>query len=203
LGGVLLYWYSRRLRCWQYDCPTKPNGGSKKGAIRHEGLDGRYPSLKASHLATLAPSCKSACKRRAWGEVRAGMKLGEATRRGLPETRRRGNSHTLATLRHDKPRPRWGALHWLPQRFCSRRPGTGHRPPFRIRESRWRLDPVFTKPGFRKRRDFLGVFGTWAKGGSLQNEVSFGKGHFAMGPKRDPNPRTVGRKLLERHAFIA
>ena len=42
-----------------------------------------------------------------------------------------------------------------------------------------------------------------AKCGSLQNEVSFGKGHFAMGPKRDPNPRTVGRKLLERHAFIA
>ena len=29
------------------------------------------------------------------------------------------------------------------------------------------------------------------------------KGHFAMGPKRDPNPRTVRRKLLERHAFVA
>jgi hypothetical protein len=64
------------------------------------------------------------------------------------------------------------------------------------------LDPFFTKPGFRKRRDFLGVFGTWAKCGSLQNEVSFRKGHFAMGPKRDPNSQTVRTKLLERHAFV-
>ena len=58
------------------------------------------------------------------------MKPGEATRRGLPETRRRGDSRTLAGYCHSKPRPRWGALHWLPQRFCSGRPGTGHRPPF-------------------------------------------------------------------------
>jgi len=28
------------------------------------------------------------------------------------------------------------------------------------------------------------------------------KGHFAMGPKRDPNPRSVRRQLLERHAFV-
>ena len=51
---------------------VRPNGCSKKGAIRHERLDGQYPSLKASNLGTLAPSCKSACKRRAGNEVRAG-----------------------------------------------------------------------------------------------------------------------------------
>ena len=39
--------------------------------------------------------------------------------------------------------------------------------------------------------------------GSLQILVWMQEGHFAMGPKRDPNPRTVRRKLLERHAFVA
>jgi hypothetical protein len=28
------------------------------------------------------------------------------------------------------------------------------------------------------------------------------KGHFATGPKRDPNARSVRRKLLESHAFV-
>ena len=49
---------------------------------------------------------------------RAGMKPGAATRRGLPETRRRGDSRTLAGYCHNQPRPRWGSLHWLLQGFC-------------------------------------------------------------------------------------
>ncbi len=69
---------------------VKPNGCSKIGAIRHERLGGQYPPpLKASDLGTLARSCKNACKRWARNEVRAGMKLGEANRRGLPGAHRR------------------------------------------------------------------------------------------------------------------
>ena len=118
---------------------VRPNGCSKKGAIRHKRLDGQYPSLKASHLGTWAPSCKSACKRRALSEVRAGTKLGAATRRGLPETRRRGDSRTLAGYCNNQPGPRWGALHWFPQGFCHRRPCTGRRRPFSYSGTRLRL----------------------------------------------------------------
>ena len=45
-------------------------------------------------------------------------------------------------------------------------------------------------------------FATSQKCGSLQNVVWMQKGHFAMGPKRDPNSRSVRRKLLERHVFV-
>ena len=38
--------------------------------------------------------------------------------------------------------------------------------------------------------------------GLYKTRFSFRKGHFAMGPKRDPNSRTVRTKLLERHAFV-
>jgi hypothetical protein len=38
--------------------------------------------------------------------------------------------------------------------------------------------------------------------GSLQILVWMQKGHFATGPKRDPNARSVRRKLLESHAFV-
>jgi hypothetical protein len=50
---------------------VKPNGCSKNVRFATKGWEGNL-SLKESHPGTLARSCKSACQRRAWNEVRAG-----------------------------------------------------------------------------------------------------------------------------------
>jgi hypothetical protein len=72
--------------------------------------------------------------------------------------------------------------------------------------TRSRLRPGLYESWFRKNgvknRAFFATRQKCQNCGSLRNLVWMQKGHFATGPKRDPNARSVRRKLLERHAFV-